>query len=132
VSYSVPRIILTSFLHYFSSRPYLRVPAPAAEGPPWFFGFKEYGRGPGVTNPSITAITQDLDGFLWVGTEDGLFRLEGEKFHRFGTEDGCPPKHIEALSFARPKGIWVVTLKGIAWWDGRHFRRPRRLRIPRV
>lgn len=88
------------------------------------FGFKEYGLDQGLTNPSITAITQDLDGFLWVGTEDGLFRLEGEKFHRFGTEDGLPANNIEALSFARPKGIWVVTLKGIAWWDGRHFRRP--------
>jgi len=88
------------------------------------YGFKGYGLDQGLTSPSVTAIIQDLDGFLWVGTEDGLFRLEGERFRRFGKEDGLPANSVEALAFARPSGIWVITAKGIAWWDGKQFRRP--------
>jgi diguanylate cyclase (GGDEF)-like protein len=88
------------------------------------FGFKAFGSEQGLTSTTITAIMQDLSGFLWVGTEDGLFRLEGGKFRRFGTEEGLPANGITGLSFSRPSGLWVVTDKGVAWWDGRAFRRP--------
>jgi len=88
------------------------------------FGFKSFGTDQGLTSTSITAIIQDLNGILWVGTEDGLFRLEGEKFRRFGMEEGLPANRIQGVSFARPSGLWIVTEKGIAWWDGRRFLRP--------
>ena len=119
------RVFIRSFLYSLAILPIFAVAAPpAADEPAMVYGFKKYGIDQGLTNPSITAITQDTDGFLWVGTEDGLFRLEGERFRRFGTEDGLPANSIEGVSFARPKGIWAVTIKGIAWWDGRQFRRP--------
>jgi diguanylate cyclase (GGDEF)-like protein len=101
-----------------------------AEDPAMVYGFKGYGIEQGLTSPSITAIIQDLDGFLWVGTEDGLFRLEGENFRRFGKEDGLPINSIEALAFARPSGIWVTTAKGIVWWDGKRFLHPSSFGFP--
>jgi len=98
--------------------------APPGADPAMAFGFKGYGLDQGLTSPSITTMVQDLDGFLWVGTEDGLFRLEGKRFRRFGTEDGLPANNIEALSLGRPRGIWATTSKGIVRWDGRRFLRP--------
>ncbi len=88
------------------------------------FGFKPYGADHGLTSTSITALVQDPGGFLWVGTEDGLFRLEGERFRRFGTEEGLPSNSIIDLSIARPRGIWIETNNGIVLWDGGRFRRP--------
>jgi len=89
------------------------------------YGFKAYGIDQGLSSPSIITFIQDLEGFLWVGTEDGLFRLEGDKFRRFGVEDGLPANRIDGLSFARPAGIWATTPRGIAWTDGNQFLRPR-------
>ncbi len=102
----------------------LQAVQPETVVPAMAYGFKAYGLDQGLTSTSITALIQDLDGFLWVGTEDGLFRLEGEKFRRFGTEDGIPANYIRGLSFARPSGIWVVTEDGIVLWDGGRFRPP--------
>jgi diguanylate cyclase (GGDEF)-like protein len=124
-------------IFYFLLFPLIFPPIPAAaaldaDGPAMVYGFKAYGLEQGLTNPSITAITQDLDGFLWVGTEDGLFRLEGERFRHFGMEDGLPADAVVSLSFALPRGIWVITDKGIAWWDGRQFRRPSTFGFPHL
>ena len=36
--------------------------------------------GEGLTNFYVKAITQDQKGFLWFGTQEGLFRYDGYKF----------------------------------------------------
>jgi ligand-binding sensor domain-containing protein len=48
-----------------------------------------YGVERGLTNLSITAWAQDRRGFVWVGTEQGLFRFDGSQFRRYGEEDGA-------------------------------------------
>src|SRR3982074_201322 len=35
-------------------------------------------------NGSVTALAQTTDGFLWVGTTDGLYRFDGISFERYG------------------------------------------------
>jgi diguanylate cyclase (GGDEF)-like protein len=96
----------------------------AAANPGMVFGFKSYGVDQGLTAPTVTDMAQDLQGSLWVGTEDGLYRLEGDRFRRFGTEDGLPANHVESMAPASPSGMWFVTVKGAVLWDGRQFRRP--------
>jgi hypothetical protein len=47
--------------------------------PPGMLAFKSYSAPQGLTNLSIWALEQDVDGFLWVGTVDGLFRYDGSR-----------------------------------------------------
>src|SRR5271163_606273 len=37
----------------------------------------------GLPDGSITAVAQTSDGYLWIGTDKGLFRFDGLNFHQF-------------------------------------------------
>ncbi|MFL5808871.1 MAG: two-component regulator propeller domain-containing protein, partial [Flavisolibacter sp.] len=37
----------------------------------------------GLSNNQVNAITQDDDGFIWIGTNDGLNRFDGYKVRSF-------------------------------------------------
>ncbi|HXC16637.1 MAG TPA: diguanylate cyclase [Holophagaceae bacterium] len=85
------------------------------------YGFKSYGGDQGLTTLAVSVMTQDEAGFLWVGTEDGLFRYDGESFHRFGTQDGLPDTNIAALAPAADGSLWVLTKAGLARFAGGRF-----------
>ena len=102
---------------------------PALQAPPGVLAFRSFGAGEGLTNISVRAMAQDPEGFLWVGTEDGLFRLEGDRFRRFGEEDGLPSGRISdnGLSSGLKRGLWVSTNQGLVFWDGQRFTRAKAL-----
>lgn len=54
--------------------PLLVAPQPRYGPQPGVFAFRSYGMEARLGNLSVYAIAQDADGFLWVGTEDGLYR----------------------------------------------------------
>ncbi|MBS1785140.1 MAG: diguanylate cyclase [Acidobacteria bacterium] len=85
------------------------------------YTFKSYGGDQGLTSLSVTVMAQDEVGFLWVGTEDGLFRYDGESFHRFDARDGLPDAYILAIAPAPDGSLWVLTKKGLAHREGGHF-----------
>lgn len=99
---------------------------PAMKAPPGVTAFRSYGADEGLTNLSSQAMVQDAEGFLWVGTEDGLFRLEGNRFRHFGVEDGLPSSKIDinGLSPGLNRGLWVTTSRGLAFWNGQRFVSP--------
>ena len=55
------------------------------------YSFRAYGLEQGLTNLGIKSLHQDKLGFLWVSTEDGVFRYDGERFQSVGEKDGIPP-----------------------------------------
>jgi diguanylate cyclase (GGDEF)-like protein len=90
--------------------------------PPSLFPFHSYGTNSGLGNLAVRRITQDSVGFLWVGTEDGLYRYDGDRFTRFGLNAGLPSTWINDI-FASPDGkLWVSTSQGLAVQDGGRFR----------
>lgn len=105
--------------------PCLPLAASAPPSPPlrpWgAYAFKSYGGDQGLTSLSVTVMAQDEAGFLWVGTEDGLFRYDGESFHRFDTQDGLPDVYIIALAPAPDGSLWVLTKTGLAHRQGGRF-----------
>ncbi len=86
------------------------------------FSFKFYGEEQGLTNLGVQTILQDRQGFLWVGTQNGLFRYDGRQFRFYGQGDGLPGTRIEALHEAQDGTLWVGTDTGLARRSGDRFR----------
>ena len=75
------------------------------------YSFREYTQGLG--NLNIACLVQDHTGYLWVGTQNGLYRYDGTQFQSFGAAQGVPERMIENL-FVSPDGtLWVATTTGI-------------------
>ena len=54
------------------------------------YNFKFYGEEEGLQNLVVQVVLQDRAGFLWVGTQNGLFRYDGSRFESFNIADGLP------------------------------------------
>ncbi len=63
---------------------------------------------------NIVAITQTKDGYLWLGTWNGLFSFDGIRFARFEPRAGedFPAKPIRMLLAARDGSLWIVFFSG--------------------
>ncbi len=68
-----------------------------------------WGTEAGLPQNTVTAIVQDRDGYMWLGTRDGLARFDGVQFKVFGLEKGLPSVDISCL-FEDHQGIlWIGT-----------------------
>ncbi len=83
------------------------------------YSFREYTQGLG--NLNITSIQQDRTGYLWVGTQNGLYRYDGSQFQRYGAEQGIPDRIVDTLFVGRDGTLWVGTAAGVYFerTDGR-------------
>jgi len=75
------------------------------------YSFRQYSNG--LANLNICCIAQDKTGYLWAGTENGLYRYDGSQFQRYGEAEGLASRLVQAL-FVGPDGtLWVGTPTGI-------------------
>src|SRR6185437_10775227 len=92
--------------------------------PPAFgqrYSFKYYGQEQGLSNLATESLFQDRAGYLWVGTQNGLFRYDGASFTRFGEGEGLPSASIESLAETPDGTLWVATQAGVAHRKGHRF-----------
>jgi signal transduction histidine kinase/ligand-binding sensor domain-containing protein len=76
----------------------------------------------GFTNAVISAIAQSADGYLWLGTDSGLYRFDGVRVVAWQppSNQHLPVNDIVALLAARDGTLWIGTVKGLASWkDGK-------------
>jgi signal transduction histidine kinase/ligand-binding sensor domain-containing protein/ActR/RegA family two-component response regulator len=85
------------------------------------YNFKVYGEEQGLQNLVVQVILQDRAGFVWVGTQNGLYRYDGNRFVAFGKADGLPNARIEALHESADGTLWVGTRFGLARRIGDRF-----------
>jgi len=71
------------------------------------YSFRYFGTREGLTNLAVRQIYQDRVGFIWVSTENGIFRYDGERFEAFGLEQGIPSTSGAALGDA-PDGTLLA------------------------
>jgi diguanylate cyclase (GGDEF)-like protein len=71
------------------------------------YSFSYFGTADGLNNLAIRSIYQDHAGFIWVSTENGIFRYDGERFEAFGPAQGIPSTAGAAFGDA-PDGSLLV------------------------
>jgi signal transduction histidine kinase/ligand-binding sensor domain-containing protein len=83
--------------------------------------FRTYAAELGLLNTGVQQLVQDRDGFLWVGTHDGLYRFDGYRFDAFGLREGLASTAINSLNVDTKGVLWVGTHAGLSRWNGRSF-----------
>lgn len=78
----------------------------------------------GLPQNTVHAILQTRDGFLWVATEGGLVRFDGEQFVSYTSEKHpqIPSDVVYGLMQDRTGRLWISTSGGLASYSHGHFR----------
>ena len=100
------------------------VPAIAATNAPALgegLVIRSWRTGAGLPQNTVNAVVQTPDGYLWVGTRDGLARFDGVRFTLFGLPDGLQSVEIQTLFVDRQGTLWIGTSGGglSRWVEGR-------------
>lgn len=84
------------------------------------YSFNQIGTNERLSSSYIKSITQDINGFMWFGTKNGLNRYDGNKVKRFDCYDLVNKRgnnNIGALYATPDGGLWVGTDRGIYIYD---------------
>jgi diguanylate cyclase (GGDEF)-like protein len=88
------------------------------QAPAQQLSLKHFGQDEGLGNLAVTALAQDAAGYIWAGTESGLYRFNGTAFRRYGTGQGMTDADVTALFSSRAAGTWVGTYGNFYRIDG--------------
>ncbi len=91
------KIILTGFLYIFVFFHFLFAQQ---------YYFRHYNIEDGLAQSQVLTIIQDRDGYLWLGTLDGLSRFDGHGFKNFNLKDGLAKANVSAAFEDREGKIW--------------------------
>lgn len=89
------------------------------------YGYDAWDSDSGLPQNSVETILQTRDGYLWVGTEEGLVRFDGVRFQIFDTRNtnALGDDFIQALRQTRDGDLWIGTLNGLSrYHDGKFVR----------
>lgn len=75
----------------------------------------------GLRSLEDNCLLQDRNSFVYVCTENGLFRFDGHAFQRIGAANGLRGSFISALHQDATGRLWVGTRTGLYVGDGQHF-----------
>src|SRR5580693_4194727 len=86
------------------------------------YSFRHYGTAEGLQNLAILSLAQDGDGFIWAGSEGGLYRYDGTRFRLMGAADGLPcTTEVQALHVSADGALWANTCSKLFRFDGQRF-----------
>ena len=80
--------------------------------------FRHLGTDHGLPNTIATALAQDHEGFIWIGTQGGLARWDGYRFKTYrplsNQDSSLPSLFAQTLHVDGFGRLWVVTFGGLA------------------
>jgi len=77
------------------------------------YPFRTYSIENGLSESVVNTMTQDQDGYLWIGTGYGLNRFDGIGFKNYYVEDGLLNNSIQSLYADQKNQLWIGTEGGV-------------------
>src|SRR5258707_163271 len=76
--------------------------------------FHNYTTRDGLPSNHVTALCQDSQGFLWIGTDEGVCVYDGQVFRTYTTVDGLVNPFITAIIESKnsPGTMWIASIAG--------------------
>ncbi len=76
--------------------------------------FNNFTQEDGLPDNKVWAVTQDKNGFIWVGTGNGLAKFDGYQFTSYNLTDtnvlSLPTNHIKSLYVDNSNNLWIGTM----------------------
>jgi signal transduction histidine kinase/ligand-binding sensor domain-containing protein len=113
----MPRVTALFFLLLFALLPFHRTEAQNTSYP-----FTHLTPADGLASTTVVDIVQDSNGFIWIGSQDGVSRYDGRNFihYRPNPIDSLSLSSLDApyLEADNRGGIWVtITDQGVDYYD---------------
>ena len=64
----------------------------------------------GLPSNTVYSVTQDKDGYLWIGTDAGVSKFDGINFKTYNIDDGLPSNEVFQVFCDSKNRIWLSTM----------------------
>ena len=83
------------------------------------FHFNNYTINEGLSQSVVTCIEQDVNGLLWIGTQDGLNHFDGKEFEVFSADEtnGLESSYITSSVKNSDGTMWFGTMNGLTSYN---------------
>lgn len=82
------------------------------------FGFRHLNTSNGLPNQQVEAIVQDADGYIWIGTRNGVAKFDGYHvqtyYHQEGQSHSLIYDFVHGLFVDSKKNLWISTENGVS------------------
>ena len=87
--------------------------------------WKRFGMNDGLTTNTITAIAQDRNEVMWLGSQSGLIRFDGTSFKKIQVQKGVVQPYIQSILIDKQGNVWAGSRVGLWKYDilTREFRK---------
>jgi ligand-binding sensor domain-containing protein/signal transduction histidine kinase len=84
--------------------------------------FRSWEREQGLPQNIVHALAQTRDGYLWLGSDDGVVRFDGVRFVSFGLREGLRSGPVRRLFEDSHGALWIGTVgSGLTRWQDGQF-----------
>ena len=79
------------------------------------FNIRSWSTQEGLPNDKIIAVYQSTEGYIWLGSQEGLVRFDGASFETFDKKNtpAFPHNQVMALVEDKDSTLWVSTIRGM-------------------
>jgi signal transduction histidine kinase/ligand-binding sensor domain-containing protein len=83
--------------------------------------FQHFSIEQGLVQSQVSAICQDMNDNLWIGTYGGISRFDGKKFVNYTETDGLSDNYITCLLADDQNNVWIGTQNGVSRFNNGGF-----------